>query len=185
MGGSTVLAFPPPSGTPTPISAYYGTVVIATSWDSTGTNVLTNLYIFSTAGPFYIEQVNLAVYNPVAEKPIDLYFVYYDGAFSNGNTEPGLGYYARCTEITSPPYFTSGDITSVAPTRLTDPSGTTAVAAATEVEFSMVYVGCPVGQADFPSGMVLTFEATVLAPTAATVSICANEGITPLFSCKS
>jgi len=187
MGGSAVLAFPPPSGTPTPISAYYGTVVVGTRWDSTGTNVLTNVYIFSTAGPFYIEQVNLAVLNPVAERPILLYFVYYDGAFSNSNSVPGMGLYGRCASVTAPssPYFTSGDIISVAPSTLTDQTGARAVSAESEVEFTMAYAGCPLGQEDFPRGMVLTFEAIVLAPSSAAVSICVNEGLTPLSSCNS
>jgi len=185
---STALAQPPSSGTPTLISPYYGTVLVATSWPSTGAQLLTNVYIFSTAGPFYVQKVNVVVYFQSSPyKPIYLEWIYYDGAYTAGNTQPGLGYYASCAQITSPrPYFTSGDIISVAPSTLIDPSGATAIPAAKAVEFTMTYAGCPTGLgADFPSGTVLSFEATVLAPQSATVSICANEGTSPLFSCKS
>ena len=76
-----------------------------------------------------------------------------------------------------------GDIISVAPYTITDQTGAQAIPAATEVMFGLQY-NCGGSPSTFPIGLELALEATVLAPTAATVRICASQSVS-LFSCIS
>lgn len=96
-------------------------------------------------------------------KPVDLSSISYD-AF--------MAFNAQCVEIipsVTAPSSLAGDIISVAPSTLTDPSGARAIPAANGVEFTLSY-DC--ASASFPSGLTLYFEATILAPTSATVNLC-------------
>jgi hypothetical protein len=175
MMASTVVAAPPSSGTPTPISTYYGTIVIGTTFTPSGTQYQTNLYIFSTAGPFYVQKVNMRVMAHLNYRLIFLDSIIYDGSVL---TNP------QCSQVTNPPPYAWGDIIAVTPSTLIDPSGARAIPAAGGVQFVLSYDSKCGSPNIFPSTLTLTFEATVLAPTAATVSICVNEGPNPLTSCS-
>jgi len=188
MGSSTVLALPPSSGTPTPISPYYGTIVLATAFTPSGTAHYVYVYIFSTAGPLYVEKVNVEAHSPTVTpyQSVSLLAVDYDFSPS----PPAFAYAAHCGTVTpaAPTGLDqAGNIISVTPSLMVDPSGATAVPAASAVVFILEYAGCHAPLSAFPNTFGLTFEATVLAPTAptpATVSICASES-NSLGSCSS
>jgi len=167
MGASTVLAAPPTSGSPTLLSTY-GTIVLGNYLTLTGKSSYFNVYIFSSAGPFYVEKINEIFTFAAPSQPITLAFITYDNMFS---------YFSGATVV--PKGAHNGEIIAVAPSTIHDPSGATAIPAATGVEFVEYYGGL-----NFPSSTPY-FEATILAPTAATVSICANQGTTVLTSCSS
>jgi len=145
------------------------------------------VYIFSTAGPFYVEKVNVEAHSPAVTpfQSVGLLAVDYDFSPS----PPALGYIAHCGTVTpaAPTGLDqAGNIISVTPSQMVDPSGAAAVPAASAVVFILEYAGCPPVTL-FPNTFGLTFEATVLAPTAptpATVSICASES-NSLGSCSS
>lgn len=174
VGVSTVLAPAPSTGSPSSLSAY-GTIVLGTTITPNG-SPSANVYIFSTVGPFYVQKLNLQALNngTTATSPIDLSAISYD-TFMTFN--------AQCAVIIpsiSPPGSQAADIISVAPSTLTDPTGARAIPAANGVQFTLSY-DC--GSAVFPESLTLYFEATILAPTSATVSMCANPGSVPLSSC--
>jgi hypothetical protein len=147
---------------------------------------LLNVYIFSTAGPFYVEKVNAAdSLKGQSPQNVALYDVYYDEQLLD--LIPASHVCAIVIPAPSTGYLLSfGDIIPVVPHTMTDPNNARAVPAANAIEFTLVYVAstnCP-AYLNFASGLTLTFEATVLAPTTATVSICANEARTTLTSCS-
>ena len=183
-GAMWVPAFatgPPSNGTPTGLSTY-GSVVIGTSF-ATGENIggyHIYLGIFSSQGPFYVEKVQVGEEVSTGSiAPLLLGGVSYDGlvfAF----TQPNTG--TNCPTIvptSSLPMFSGiygyGEIISVTPfgNTMRDPSGATAISGAQGVEFDLRYSSCLTGHLlQFPTALMLSFEATVLAPTTATVSIC-------------
>ena len=167
MGASTVLAAPPTSGSPTLLSTY-GTIVLGNYLTLTGKSIYFNVYVFSSAGPFYVEKIYEDFpFGP--SQPITLDFITYDNFFSYFAGEPTV----------VPKGAVNGEIIAVAPSTIHDPSGATAIPAATGVEFVEYYGGL-----NFPSSTAF-FEATILAPTAdTTVTICANQGTTVLTSCS-
>jgi len=173
LGAPAALAGAPSSGTPTPLSDY-GTIVLATTFTPSGGQLQVNLYIFSTSGPFYVEKVNMEALSSSSTKAIELDYVYYD--------YQALSFFAHCAVVI--PSFNggnlAGNIISATPSLMLDPSGALSIPAAGAVQFYLTY-SCFANK--FPSTLQLSFEATVLAPTAATVSICANDGTTALTSC--
>ena len=185
------LASAPSSGTPTALSTY-GTVVIesaaAPGFLSSGTQPTVNVYIFSTSGPFYVEKVN--AWDSFSSKPqyVTLGDVYYDSGPIGNIIYPACDVVIPAVPPSSLISYVEnfGDIISVTPHTMTDPTGARAVSAAGAIEFQLYYNGAPNCSnplGNFPSGFTTVFEATVLAPTAATVSICVNEGSTPLTHC--
>jgi hypothetical protein len=176
LGASTVLALPS-SGSPTVTS--YGTIVIGTDFTPSGRANYMDLYIFSTSGPFYVQKVYMQVPSLQAgAQAIQLSYIYFDGGSSSIVPGAGVGFYAHCAVIIpsySPPSTApAGDIISVAPmmARMIDPNGAVAIPAATQVVFELLY-NCEASI--FPSYLQMAFEAVILAPTTATVSICASE----------
>jgi len=180
IGASTALAAPPSSGTPTGLSSL-GTVVVGAEVVASGSSYYENLFIFSSQGPFYVQKVNVMdAYTKGVPAAVYLDQVFYD---NNWVQDPLLS--ASLCSVVAPASKNSyddsfGNIISVTPSTMIDPSGALAIPAASEIAFSLQYKSCPNGIL-FPSGMDLRFEATVLAPTAATVSICASESY--LYSC--
>ena len=177
VGASAVLASAPSMGSPTALSSY-GTIVLATTFSPAGYQ-FTNLYIFSTVGPFYVQMINLEVASAASPTPttinsIDLAYIYYDAG--------SLTFNGHCTIITPAfegPGNTAGDIVPASNSTLIDPSGSHAIPAANQVEFQLSY-GCG---STYPTGMSLYFEATILAPTSATVSMCASPGDITFSAC--
>jgi len=174
MGSSTVLGLPPSSGTPTPISPYYGTIVLATTYTPSGTSGDAYLYIFSSSGPFYVEKANVVVTKyGTLYKSVDLNYIFYDN---------GPGWYAHCAElIASSVFVNAGNIIPLVPSAMIDQTGATAIPAARSVIFDLEYNACV---STFPISLQLIFEVTIFAPISATVSICASES-SALTSCSS
>jgi len=175
-----VLSLPPSSGGPTPISSL-GTIVIANSFRPSGTEYTLYVYIFSTSGPFYVQKVNMGVFSESLIQPIYLAAVYSDTLPST--TSGGIIYHGSCLVPIIPSFqgFWAGNIITLTPSLMTDPSGANAVPAASDVVFQLSYNCGKSG--NFPSAMSFSFEATILAPTTATVSICASEN-PALTSCS-
>ena len=171
VGSSTVLANPPTSGTPTTLSSL-GTIVVGNTFTTTGS--YTFIDIFSTAGPIYVERVllTLAGVFPLADN-INLDWVGYD--LVSGNQEGFVGTPTSCA-VVIPHTGTTGELISASPNKIVDPAGAEAIPAATSVGFELVYNNnCHTAPTFIPSGTGFDFEATVLAPATATVSICASS----------
>jgi hypothetical protein len=164
------LASAPSSGSPTALSAF-GTEVIGTTLGPTVVpGYIVGLFISSTLGPFYVEKVNVEDYYTSPPASLYLAYIHYD----NQLIDPVLS--VSCSVVAPPGRYTYsfGDIISVAPYTMIDQTGARAIPAASGVYFDLIYKTCPAAT-NFPTGMSLSFEATVLAPTTATVSISASE----------
>jgi hypothetical protein len=188
IGVPAFATAPPSNGTPTGLSAY-GSVVIGTSFVIGETPPIGGYHVFlgvfSSQGPFYVEKVQVGEEVSTGSiAPLLLGGVSYDGlvlAFTRPNTG------TNCPTIiptSSLPMFSGiygyGEIISVTPfgNTMRDPSGATAISGAQAVIFDLIYSSCLASHLlQFPTGLTLSFEATVLAPTAATVSICDVNGV--------
>lgn len=166
-----LATLPPSSGTPTGLSAY-GTIVVATTLTLSGSPTILSTTILSTVGPFYVEKLNVGS-GPYAFA-MNLAVVVYDGALY------GALFPACPTVIGLRSLY--GDVMSVVPFRMIDQTGAAAVPAASGVTFLLESPGCTEAAFTYGTGEALSFEATVLAPTSATVSICASE--TPSYTCS-
>jgi hypothetical protein len=166
-----LATLPPSSGTPTPLSSY-GTVSVATTFTASGASATVYLYIFSSGGPFYTEKINVEDFSTTLLGPVYLAFISYDSISLTDPVEYSCSVVLAAAR--TPFGFSFGDIISVAPYTMTDQTGAHAIPAANVVMFELIYKTCP-SPVNFPEGATLTFEATVLAPTTATVSICASE----------
>ncbi len=180
-GLSRVLAgAPPSSGTPTALSTY-GTIVISTTVTTSGSADAVSVDIVSSAGPFYVEKLNVVSLWFLLIGNLYLYQVVYDSSLLTGFDQTGSGSVVNCPGVVTKGN-SFGDAIHQVPFFITDPTGTKAVPAANEVTFVFGYNGC--SRSAFPNGIVLGFETTVLAPTSATVSICAANGNNE-FACSS
>jgi len=176
MGSSTVLGLPPSSGTPTQVVGSFGTIVLATTFTTDGSSGYVYLYVFSTAGPLYVERaiVGAEPFPPSLFARIALSAVWYDESISIDDNLFDCPTVVPASPTGQPSF---GDIMFSVPYVMVDPSGAThAVSAAHEMIFGLAYSGCTLTtNKNYPSGFPLEFEVTVLAPTASTVSICASE----------
>jgi hypothetical protein len=172
------LPFVPSSGTPTALSLY-GTITLSTAFTATGNGAYESLDIFSTSGPFYVEKVYVMVEYAASLQPINLFAVSYDS-----RTVWDVLYPCPVIIPAQAPPVGFGDITLPVPFTMIDQTGARAIPAAGGLEFTLVYNNnCIAHAVYFPSGVVLSYEATILAPTAATVSICASEFV-DISSCS-
>jgi len=165
------------SGTPIQLSSY-GTVTVDTTYTATGTaHAGVNVAIFSSSGPFYTEKVNVGAYYGPTLPTVTLGEIIYDGLLPPET-------FAACPTVLSHdpvPYqdVGFGDVMSVVPSQMIDQTGAHAVPAQGELLFELVDQCLT---ATFPSGLAMYIEATVLAPTSATVCIVASETY-PVPSC--
>ena len=157
------------SGTPVQLSSY-GTVTVDTTYTATGNSAKVNVAIFSSQGPFYTEKVNVYAYYSPTLPTITLGEIVYDSTVDD--------IVVGCPTVMShnpAPYQASafGDIMSVVPSQMVDQTGAHAVPA--QGELLLELSGQPCYTATYPSGLHMFIEATVLAPTTATVCVVASE----------
>jgi len=168
------LATVPNPGTPVQLSTY-GTVTVGTTFTLSITTTSFSVAIFSSQGPFYTEKVNVqGVYSPTFPT-ITLRFINYDDALSDFISCPTVMAHAPSPYVD----YGFGDIMSVVPFPMIDQTGAAAVPASNVVTFGLTGSSCT---ALILGGLTLNIEATVLAPTSATVCITASESY-PVPTC--
>jgi len=165
----------PQTGTPVQLSTY-GTVIVGYSFTVSIASYFQYVAIFSSQGPFYTEKVNVGETHSPSAPTITLGAINYDNALFDITSCPTV-MAAAFTGSTS----AFGDIMSVVHFRMIDQTGAEAIPASYVVTFELAGSTC--GVTLIPSGLTLNIEATVLAPTAASVCVTASETY-PVPTCQ-